>query len=551
MGLLRQLGRGAAVAVMVATFASPWTYADGARASGGSRPKTTAAPARRLPERRRLAKIGVGGALFADFSPDGRLVAVARQQGSVVLWDAATRKIARTLTVTGMPQCIAFSCDGARLACASGTEGRGSLRIWRVADGKTLEEYALRSHLPGALCFTGDGRLRGAWRDNGDFEMGVWELHVTGGRRKARHLVGIGIASRAFVLSSRGRFLCGANVRVRFTGSGRDLRVWDVDRNMEVALCNGVWTARPALAASADGRLVAGGGNLRYVAFWDAGTGTCLGGVGAHKDEICAIRFSRDGRALASGDAGGQVCVYDIVAGALLVDHRLWTGPVESVCLSPRGEYLITCMGGEASVWDLTHLGQPATQSSSLDMPSLRRELEALGSSDAKRAFLAARRMAGGGRASIRFLKVALRPKGPSRKLVNSLVGRLSSDSCAVRQQADRRLRLLGREALPVLREARKAASDPEPIARLEAIIRELEQSPPSTTERRYLRAVQVLEWLSAHGESRRILKQWRDAAPGDVVRAEAGRGLRRLGEPWAAPTRRQYPKPRPTRPCR
>ncbi|WP_127783524.1 helix-turn-helix domain-containing protein [Rhodococcus sp. X156] len=111
------------------------------------------------------------------FSPSGRLVAAATADNAVTLWDvgnpASPREVSTVSGFSGTAQAVAFSADGTTLAAGSADR---TIRLWNVAEPERPRELARISELTGAvysLAFSSTGHRLAAGLGGG--ALWVWD----------------------------------------------------------------------------------------------------------------------------------------------------------------------------------------------------------------------------------------------------------------------------------------------------------------------------------------------------------------------------------------
>lgn len=119
----------------------------------------------------------IGGDRGATFSPDGRLLAIMTNDGSILLWDVQAGRKWTGLSMTGQvvndcsygASCIAFTPDGRSLLAARGH----NLRIWKLDDLNNPLNISMARDVI-ALAVSPDGRFALTGNDIG--EIHVWDL---------------------------------------------------------------------------------------------------------------------------------------------------------------------------------------------------------------------------------------------------------------------------------------------------------------------------------------------------------------------------------------
>jgi WD40 repeat protein/serine/threonine protein kinase len=191
-----------------------------------------------------------GGRMRAvAFSPDGRLLAMASEDGQVQLWETSSGKEWASLPGEHADvSCLAFSPDGKRLATNNGN----TIELWDLSaeEGKPVLSRKIQGHSATVRClvFSSDGRLLASGEDNWDIRL--WN---TANGAEARRLQGhIGrVSSLAF--HPDGKTLASAS----WDGT---VRLWHLATGHELMVLQRGARLIHALAFSPDGTILAASG---------------------------------------------------------------------------------------------------------------------------------------------------------------------------------------------------------------------------------------------------------------------------------------------------
>ena len=228
-------------------------------------------------------------ARVGEISRDGRLVATARLDGTVVVRNFATPAARQVLRgKQGSVWALAFSPDG-RLLAAAGDDG--TTNVWDLRTGK-------------ARAFSGHSGFVNAARFNAD-----GSLLVTGGDDKT-------------------------------------VRVWNVADGTTRAVLTGHTGAVLDASISPDGRFVASGSADRSVRVWNVATGTFTPLTG-HQNGVVTAVFDRSGtRLLTVADDG--IKVWDPVRATVMLDIPAPTRDTYKAAFSPDGTQIAVQTFGKA-----------------------------------------------------------------------------------------------------------------------------------------------------------------------------------------------------------
>jgi WD40 repeat protein/tRNA A-37 threonylcarbamoyl transferase component Bud32 len=281
-------------------------------------------------------------------SPDGRLLAAGRDNGSVELWDLLSKKTRLVIQAeTGRIRSLIFSPDGKTLATAG-----GALKLWDVESGQQLAVLAGHTSL-NSVSVSADGTLLATGSLDGTAK--TWDVAI---RQERAVFKGHKQRILSVALSPDGKLAASA-------GGDKTVKVWDAATGKELRTLQGHRDQVESLLFTPDGKLLVSASWDTTVRLWDTATwqeiAAFLGG------RASSLAVSTDGRLLASGTGAGPVKVWDLARRehvATFHGHRVANTianpfvTVRGLAFTPDGQTLaIGNEDGTLRLWELSGLG--------------------------------------------------------------------------------------------------------------------------------------------------------------------------------------------------
>ena len=244
---------------------------------------------------------------FLAFSPDGGTLAAGTWDGTVKLWDPASRQLLEVLrTPYHHVMAVTFSVDGRKLAAGC----PHSFTLWDTATSGEGRQLGTATTSGRAIAFAPNSELIAVGGESSIQGAQLWEVKA-GRWKQSVPITDDGVLALQF--GSNGRYLA--------LGGRKTALLWDLAEGKARFEVDGTWTFAVALSPDCETLATAGTDGLR---FWRTATGEPAGALRPGR-RIRSLSYSPNGRLLAAGDALGSITVWDMSSG-----RRLWSACLQA-----------------------------------------------------------------------------------------------------------------------------------------------------------------------------------------------------------------------------
>lgn len=280
-----------------------------------------------MPPKIPASRPGGAGVNALVFSPDGQYVAMASDDGTARVFQAASGKPVSQLTEQGQVSSATFSPDGRYVATGSGD---GTARVFEATSGREVSRLTEQGAI-NAVAFSPDGRFVATGSADGTARL----FNAVGGKEVFRLSVGGVIPAVAF--SPDGKYIMTGGA-----GSLGNVSGMTNTQNHETVIVHEAKTDGGIISIEYDPKglplSINSGAKYNAGRVFEIATRSEVHRF-PHSAPVYKIAFSQDGRHIATGGWDGAVRVFD-TSNNQEISRLTDRGTISALAFSPNGSYL-------------------------------------------------------------------------------------------------------------------------------------------------------------------------------------------------------------------
>lgn len=281
-----------------------------------------------------IGKITNFGALAIDWSPDGKLLAVAGTGRGIKVFSVTDfSKPLYEFSKYGDDTSVDFSPDQQYLA-SSGWDG--AIYIWSMKTGKLIRTIYDGSAY---IMYSPDGRyLLGSAPD---FKLRIWQAS-TG--RVARTIDAHTTHISGIAYSPDGRYFVSSSM-------DRTVKVWDANSGENIYTLNGDAYCAMGVAYSPDKGTILNGGCGNLVKLWNAASGKLIN-LKVTTNTVNTVAYNPASTLLVAGDADRKITIWNATSGNEVIKLNGHLDGISNLAFSPDGRFLASSsVDGVVILW--------------------------------------------------------------------------------------------------------------------------------------------------------------------------------------------------------
>lgn len=330
----RQVRNRRIAATVAATFLALGLFAGMFLDTRSAKPKALVAS----PEMAATLSANAGAVWSVAFDNTGSTVAMAVEDGSVRLWDLATKSVTSTLDAhRGNIWSLQFSKDGTMLATAGDD---GLIKLWKPPETEPIKSFENPSAVRGLQFCANLHCLFACSKEGG---LRVWSLDTDQTAMEANQPGAV----YAIAVSS-------ASETIATGGSDKIVRLWNAKTLTQKLPLSGHSGPIYGLSFNPDGKRLASAGWDKTVRIWDTGSGSLIKSWAGHNGDIWTVSYSPDGTKIATGGTDGAVNLWEAESGKLIKKFIGHENAVHTLSFNRAGTQIASGgRDGTVRVWNV------------------------------------------------------------------------------------------------------------------------------------------------------------------------------------------------------